>query len=133
MIYNYPYTSICSLIWPSNQLDLVINKILLPSQEFPEVPQSILCNTKVQAYLCEFETGGAALKSGGGIEVRWEKKLDLESSKIENRIRTILLFWEVGLSFTDEWNTRHVEELNLSPLHNVMGQGIEFCLPVRNF
>lgn len=51
----------------------------------------------------------------------------------ESTIASISFFWEVSLCGADKGNTWHMEELDLPPLRNVMGQGVEFGLPICNF
>lgn len=78
-------------------LDLVIDKCLPDCQVSPEVPERVLSNSKVEAYLCVDEFWRTALESGRGVKVRWEEKGGLESCEIQGRMRTNLLFREIGL------------------------------------
>ncbi len=116
-----------------DQLYFVVDKKLLDSQIFSEVPESILYNTEAKMYLCKGKTGGAALLPDGWVKVRQKEKCDFESSEIQDGMKTILLFWEVRLSGANEGKTRHVEKLDLHLLRDAMGQGVELSLPICNF
>lgn len=60
-------------------------------------PGLLLAMPKMEAYICVDEFWRAALEPGRGVKVRWEEKGDLECCEIQGGMRTILLFWEIGL------------------------------------